>query len=80
MRLELRPSKDMQQHTWIYWFGHAGVKGNEIADRLARKAVVNDVLEMDKSDQHTAIRQQLQLKKLMNLNKVPTTKDLKSFV
>jgi hypothetical protein len=40
-----------------------GVRENENAVRLASKAVVNDVLEMDKSDPQTAIRQQLKLKK-----------------
>jgi hypothetical protein len=43
--------------TWIYCPGHAGVRGNEIAHMLVGKALVNDVLEMDKSDLHTAIRQ-----------------------
>jgi ribonuclease HI len=47
--------------TWIYCPGQAGVRGNEIADRLAGKAAVNDILEMDKSDLQTAIRQELQL-------------------
>jgi rubrerythrin len=37
------------------------VRGNEIADKLAGKAAVSDVLAMDKSDLQTAIRQQLQL-------------------
>jgi hypothetical protein len=37
------------------------VRGNEIVDRLAGKAAVNDILEMDKSDQQTATRQKLQL-------------------
>jgi hypothetical protein len=49
--------------TWIYCPGHAGVRGNEIADRLAGKAAVNDVIEMNKSDLQTAIRQELQLQK-----------------
>jgi hypothetical protein len=30
-------------------------RGNEIADMLAGKAAVNDILEMDKSDLQTAI-------------------------
>jgi ribonuclease HI len=47
--------------TWIYCPSHAGVRGNEIADRLAGKATVNDILAMDKSDLQTAILQRLQL-------------------
>jgi hypothetical protein len=48
--------------TWIYCPGYAGVRRNKITDRLAGKAAVNDVLEIDKSDQQTAIQQQLQIK------------------
>jgi hypothetical protein len=53
---------------------------NEIADRLAGKAVLNDVSEIDKSDLQIAIRQNSNFKKPTNSNKVPTTNDLKSLV
>jgi ribonuclease HI len=47
--------------TRIYCPDHAGVRWIEISDRLAGKAVVNDVLEMYKSDLQKASRQQLQI-------------------
>jgi hypothetical protein len=63
---------------WICCPGHVGVRGNEIADRLTGKAVVNDVLEMDKSDLQTAIRQKLQLQETNELKQVPTSCHLQS--
>jgi hypothetical protein len=41
--------------SWIYCPGYARVRGNDVADRIARKAAVNDFLEMDKSELQTAI-------------------------
>jgi ribonuclease HI len=68
-------------YTWIYCLGHAGVRENENADRLAGKAMVNNVLEIDKSDLQTAIQQQqLQTQESNEFNKGPTTNDLKNFV
>jgi hypothetical protein len=42
--------------TWIYCPGHAGVQGNEQADRLAGKAPIEGVLKWDKSDLPMAVR------------------------
>jgi hypothetical protein len=35
--------------TWIFCPSHAGVRGNEIANRLAGSATVQGVLQMDRS-------------------------------
>ena len=41
---------NLQRLTWIYCPGHAGVYGNERADRLASTASIVGELKMDKGD------------------------------
>jgi ribonuclease HI len=36
--------------TWIYYQCHAGVKGNEEADKLVGQALINGVLCVDRDD------------------------------
>jgi ribonuclease HI len=45
---------------WIYCPGHAGVRGNEIADRLALRAPVAGKLALDKEDIAHAVLNKLQ--------------------
>ena len=50
----------LQRLLWIYCPGHAGVKGNDRADRLAGKADVKDGLQLGRSDILRNLRRILQ--------------------
>ena len=51
---------DMQKLLWVYWPGHAGVKGNERADRLAGNATTTTGLRLGRLEVLRAVRQHLQ--------------------
>jgi ribonuclease HI len=46
----------IEQLTWIYCPGHAGVQGNDQTDRLAGRTPIEGVLQWDKSDLLMAVR------------------------
>ncbi|RUS87822.1 hypothetical protein EGW08_004421 [Elysia chlorotica] len=63
MRMEwmtavIRPTA-ISSITWIFCPGHAGVKGNERADKLAGKATVNGTLRLDKQEVLKALSEHL---------------------
>jgi ribonuclease HI len=41
---------DVRSIVWIFCPGHAGVKGNEAADKLAGAATANESIQMDRAD------------------------------
>ena len=51
---------DIQKLLWVYCPGHAGVKGNERADRLAGNATTTTGLCLGRSEVLRAVRQHLQ--------------------
>ena len=51
---------DIQKLLWVYCPGHAGVKGNERADRLAGNATTTTGLHLGRSEVLRAVRQHLQ--------------------
>ena len=51
---------DIQKILWVYCPGHAGVKGNDRADRLAGTATITTGLRLGKSEVLRAVRQHLQ--------------------
>ena len=44
---------------WVYCSGHAGVKGNDRADRLAGKATITDGLRLGRSEVLRSLRHYL---------------------
>ena len=48
--LEAMTRSQIRAATWIYCPGHAGVRGNEVADGLAGQATVGAQITVDKSD------------------------------
>ncbi|RUS69373.1 hypothetical protein EGW08_022863, partial [Elysia chlorotica] len=62
MRMEwmtaIRPTA-ISSITWIFCPGHAGVKGNERADKLAGNATVNGTLRLDKQEVLKALSEHL---------------------
>ena len=41
---------ELEDLTWIYCPGHAGVRGNEVADQLAGSALVGDLCQLYKAE------------------------------
>ena len=48
--LEVLKGTTVRSIVWIFCPGHAGVRGNEAADRLAGSAVVGDTIRMDRAE------------------------------
>ena len=50
----------LRKQLWVYFSGHAGVKGNDRADRLAGKAAVTSGLRLGRSELLRMLRHYLQ--------------------
>ena len=50
---------DFRKLLWVYCPGHAGVKGNDRADRLAGKATLTSVLLLERSEVSRSLRHYL---------------------